>query len=75
MDLPKWLYLTCKRGDIKPYLRHFDRNGILQKRDSNNMIVIISSAKSLVHNINIRSIEFIIQHSQILQRGTIAMKQ
>ena len=21
MDLPKWLYLTCKMGDIKPYLR------------------------------------------------------
>ena len=21
MDLPKWLYLTYKRGDIKPYLR------------------------------------------------------
>ena len=22
MDLPKWLYLICKRGDIKPYLLH-----------------------------------------------------
>ena len=26
MDLPKWLYLTCKRGDIKPYLRQKSTN-------------------------------------------------
>ena len=25
MDLPKWLYLTCKRGDIKPYLRQYPK--------------------------------------------------
>ena len=50
-----------EESNIKSISCEFDRNGISQKRDSNNLIAIYTNAKTLINESKFQSVDYITQ--------------